>query len=147
MPTPSTFLVRLALFIFSSEPELELLELLPDELLPDDPELLLLDELELEFLFFLVTGARFLAGVFLTAFFFLSSEELVPDDELLLEESLFLFADFLAGFFTGFFVFLSDLVLDEELLDDFLREGAAAAFFVLLLDAGFDVLDEAEEDD
>jgi hypothetical protein len=106
VPTPRTFLVRLALFIFSSEPELELLELLPDELLPEDDEPLLLEEpeLELEFLRFFA-GARFLGGfLLLVAFFFLSSDELVPEEELLLDYDFLrlagLDADFDAIFFT-----------------------------------------------
>lgn len=148
VPTPSTFFVRLARFIFSSEPELELLELLPEELLPEEDEPLLLDEpeLELEALRFLA-GARFLVGAFLASFFFLSSDELVPDEELLLDEDFFRFVDFTAGFLTGagFLFFLSDLLLDEELLD-FLRGTAAVAVFALL-DAGFDCFFYEEEED
>jgi hypothetical protein len=66
-----------------------LLLLLPDEPLPeledDEP---LLEELELFDLRFLA-GARGFFGVdFFVDFLFLSSDELVPDDELLLDDFL-----------------------------------------------------------
>ena len=126
-----------------------MLELLPDELLPEDDDPLLLDdpELELEFLRFLA-GARFFAGAFLAVFFFLSSEELVPEEELLLDDDFFLFpvlgAAFLAG--AGFLFFLSDLSLEDELLD-FLRGAVVGAAFALF-EAGLDgCLEELEDED
>lgn len=122
MPIPKTFFVFFTLFIFSSDPELESLELLPEELLPDDEDPLLLDDPELELEFFLfLAGARFLTGPFFT-FFFLSSDELVPEDELLLDEDFFRLPPLLVLFFltvAGFVYFLSleELLEVDELLD------------------------------
>jgi len=85
VPTPSTFLVLRARFIFSSELELESLdeleepepELELDE--PDELELEELDELDFDFFtFFFWVGARFLAGTFF--FFSLSLDDEVPDE-------------------------------------------------------------------
>ena len=133
VPIPNTFLVFLARFIFSSDPELELLELLPEELLPDDEDPLLLDEPELEldaFRFF--AGARFLAGPFLAGFF-LSSEELVPDEELLLDDDFFLFPVFAPAFLAaaGLVCFLpfEELLEEEEL---FFLSVVALAYLPLL---------------
>jgi hypothetical protein len=89
VPTPRTFLVRLARFIFSSLEEEEFDELDEEPLLEDelelDPDELEPEDEDLDFRFF-TDGALFLpVPCFLDAsfffFFFLSSEELVPEDD------------------------------------------------------------------
>ena len=119
---PSTFLVFLARFIFSSLLDDESLEELPEELLPEeDDEEPLLDELDLEDLRFLAGALGFFGADFFAAFLFLSSEELVPDEELLLEDFLPPLAAFGPADFFYYFLFLSLLEdpEDDELLDFF----------------------------
>ena len=90
-PTPRTFFVFLARFIFSSD-ELDESELDDDD--PDDDEL---DEPELfdeddeldedfDFFFFFCGAALFLGGAFFFGFFSLELDELVPELELELED-------------------------------------------------------------